>query len=441
MALHPRPSQLVAYMNGDNLSFPAEILYKIVDAVAEKHNAYSILCAIAQVSHVMLPHARKHIYETIDLSIEETDTIARLSQSYAANPTLLAEIPKTLNIFSDFGRSTLLDSPLLGTIISHMQNLRTLSLTGCNVEGKPFIDVFAAPSMGSITSLEIRDVQLTFHEFSIFLSSPRLTYLRLAQLIIVEYESSPDGEDGIDFSSPICGLPQPRSALKRPVQDLRLDIITTSDAVVMDLIATSRYPIILQNSLVNVSFSSEYALGKHVYRFQRFLDCNAVKSAQRIHLGDPDMDFFTEQDSSEFPPLRFDTFEAVELRVGVCEDWNPVPEFQWWAKSLRVARFRSPLKELHLMITFNYTDRVNVNELPDVSMHDWRNLDGALCGRNLSLKYLTISIVNPKFWNAREKVAVERWFFTCLPKTYEKYFAEGSEKIATLDIVSEGKEA
>ncbi|KAG7447138.1 uncharacterized protein BT62DRAFT_63328 [Guyanagaster necrorhizus] len=101
--------------------------------------------------------------------------------------------------------------------------------------------------IGNITSPEFRAVQLTFHEFSIVLSSPHLTHLKLAELIIAEYAYPvANGEDGVDFSSPDCNLPQSQSALNRPIQDLRLDINTTSDVVVMDLIATSRYPINFQ---------------------------------------------------------------------------------------------------------------------------------------------------------------------------------------------------
>ncbi|KAG7440616.1 uncharacterized protein BT62DRAFT_937874 [Guyanagaster necrorhizus] len=256
--------------------------------------------------------------------------------------------------------------------------------------------------MGNITSLELRAVQLTFHEFSIFLGSPHLTHLKLAELVIAEYaDPAANGEDGVDFSSPDCNLPQPQSALNRPVQDLRLDINTTSDVVVMDLVATSRYSIIAKDSL---------AKGFH----------------------DP---YPFPTDSSEFDPLKFDTFKAVELRFGINPgDWQFPSEFQWWANSLSAVRVGAPLKELHLIITFQ--SHLNVNDLPEVAMPGWCNFDAALCGRNLALNYLAISIAAVQTLNAQEKSIVERWFFAWVPGIYEKYFAEGRGETAHLDVSS-----
>ncbi len=279
------------------LQLPTELLHRIVDAVAEQDDADPTLVAITQASRVMGPRANEHLFDSVDINIDWTDAVAMLNQNYTANPTLLAKYPKTLNLWSDGNRTELLNELLLGTIISHMQNLRTVSVVGCDIGGRPFIDAFAAPTKHQITSLELRRVGLTYYEFATFLSSPCLTHLNLGGLVIAEYDSNRtmDVEAGIDFSLPNCSLPQPQSALKRPLQDLRLDLITTSDAVVMDLIATSRYPIIAEDSLINVSFSSEWCIDEQVYRFQRFIDCKAVKFAQTLCLGDPDIQCFTEE--------------------------------------------------------------------------------------------------------------------------------------------------
>ncbi|SJL08613.1 uncharacterized protein ARMOST_11980 [Armillaria ostoyae] len=412
------------------LQLPTEVLHQIVDAVAEQDDADSTLVAITQASRVMGPRANEHIFETVDINIDWTDAMAMLNQSYTANPTLLAKYPRNLNLWSDGDPTDLLNEPLFGTIVSHMQNLRTVSVVECDIEGRPFIDAFAAPTKHQITSLELRCVDLTYHEFATFLSSLCLTHLNLGELVIAEYESNLtcNVEAGIDFSSPNCSLPQPQSALKRPLQDLRLDLIKTSDAVVMDLIVTSRHPIIAEDSLVNVSFSSDWCTDEDVYRFQRFIDCKAVKSAETLRLGDSDEYYFTEADSSEYNPLKFDMFKSVEFFV---RDRTPESEFKWWAKSLRTVRASSPLKELRLQITFHHLD---VNDLPDMATTEWENFDDALCGRNLALEHLSIDIVTMQPLSTQIEASVRDWFLTCLPGVREEYFNKGTGKTAFLNV-------
>ncbi|KAK0462978.1 uncharacterized protein EV420DRAFT_1147550 [Desarmillaria tabescens] len=336
------------------------------------------------------------------------------------NPMLLTVHPRTL-ILGSMNESHLLDTPFLGALIARMKNLRTVSITYCDVEGWPYVNVFATPSKLQITSLEIRRVQMTFREFMTLLSSPCLTHLRLSALTIGDYPSS-EGELGIDFTSPDCRFPQPQSALQRPIQDFRLDVITTSDIVIMDLIATSRHPIIAEGSMINVSFSSEWSLDEHVSRFQRFLDCKAVKSAQKLHLGSPDEYFFTEEDSSEYDPLIFDRFKTVELRSVIPRHWDEYEtEFQWWANSLSAVRVGSALKKLRLIVTFISSE---MSDLPDVALPVWPNLDAALCGRNLALDRLVIDVFSMGRLTEWKKPIIKNWFFTCLPKTYKKYFTK-----------------
>ncbi|KAK0236658.1 hypothetical protein EDD85DRAFT_834334 [Armillaria nabsnona] len=415
------------------LQLPTELLHRIVDAVAEQDDVDSTLVAITQASRVMGPRANEHIFESVNINIDWTGAMAMLNQSYTANPTLLAKYPKNLNLWSDGNPTELLNEPLLGTIISHMQNLRTVSVMECDIEGRPFIDAFAAPTKHQITSLELRRVDLTYHEFVTFLSSPCLTHLSLGGLVIAEYRSdlTTNVEAGVDFSSPNCSLPQPQFALKRPLQDLRLDLIKTSDAVVMDLIATARHPVIAEDSLINVSFSSEWCIDEQVYRFQQFIDCKAVKFAQTLCLGDPDNQYFTEEDSSEYTPLKFDTFKSVELFVSLSRDRTPKFEFKWWAESLRTVRPSSPLKELRLQITFHHLD---VNNLPDVETTEWEDFDDALCGRNLALEHLAIDIMTMQYLNEQIEASVGNWFLTCLPRVREEYFDKGTGKTAALTV-------
>ncbi|SJL13171.1 uncharacterized protein ARMOST_16610 [Armillaria ostoyae] len=406
------------------VQLPTELLHGIVDTVAEDDDAIPTLTAITQTSRAMRPRAQKHIYETIELEITDKSRIDALGQIHATDSTVLAEHPRTLKVYDSWG-GDLASVPILETIISHMRNLRAVAFVDLDVVGRPFTDSFASPSKAHITSIELRHVTLTFRALNSFISSPCLTELFLVGLDVVEYESAPDAEHGTDFSAPDCSLPQPQSALRCPLKELRLNISTTSDLVIMDLIATSRYPIIAEDSLVKVNFSSMYSDDNHVPLFQRFLDCKAIKSAKTLHLGDHELSNFTEQDSTGYGPLRFDTFETVELRVGIGRDWVIPPEFQWWANSLSAVPAGSPLKKLRLIITFH---KINVQTLPDVTMNVWVDLDHALCGDNLELEHLAIDIATSVDLGRREESVVKRWFFDCLPGTHEKYFAEGTRK-------------
>ncbi|KAK0224286.1 hypothetical protein IW262DRAFT_883266 [Armillaria fumosa] len=388
---------------------PTQLLHEIVGTVAEDSDDSDA----------------QNIYETISFSPTDEDYIDKLAKIHAADPTVLAEQPRTLRL-CDGMDVDLADDPILETIISQMRNLRVVSFTFLNAEGPwPFIDSFASPSMAQITSLELRHVTLSFHAFNSFISSPCLTELFLAGLRVVEYESAPDIEDGTDFSAPDCSLPQPQSALSCPLKELRLDIIKSSDFAIMNLIATSRYPIIAEDSLDKVTFSSDYTQYDQVPLFQRFLDCKAIKSAKMLHLGDEEGSF-TEPDTTDYDPLRFDTFETVELCVGLGRDWaSKEPEFQWWANSLSAVPVGSPLKKLRLIITFPI---INVRALPDVTMDVWDDLDRALCGDNLELEHLAIDIATSAPLRRLDNLTVKRWFFVCLPGTHEKYFAEGTKR-------------
>ncbi|KAK0224276.1 hypothetical protein IW262DRAFT_1548771 [Armillaria fumosa] len=220
--------------NGPILS--KELLQKIIDTVTEDDSATPTLTAITQTTRAMRLQAQKHIYETIRLQIPDDDYIDKLGRIHATDPT--------------------------------MQNLQVVSFTFLNAEGLwPFINSFASPSMAQITSLELRHVTLSFHAFNSFISSPCLTELFLAGLHIVEYESAPDIEDGTDFSAPDCSLPQLQSALSCPLKELHLDIIKSSDFMIMNLIVTSRYPIITEDSLDKVDFSSNYSEDNQVHLF------------------------------------------------------------------------------------------------------------------------------------------------------------------------------
>ncbi|KAK0184482.1 hypothetical protein F5146DRAFT_239969 [Armillaria mellea] len=413
-------------MDDNGPVLPPELLHEIVDTVAEdddSDDAISTLTAIAQASHTMRSRAHKHLYDTINLEIHQEDYIDELAQIHATDPTVLAEHPRTLELSNSWD-ANLADVTILETIIPQMRNLRVVSFVDLDVVGRHFPDSFASPLKAQITSLELRHVTLTFRAFNSLISSPCLTELYLDGLNVVEYDAAPDAEEGTDFSAPDCRLPQPQSALRCPLKELRLDLTTTSDLVIMDLIATSRFPIIAENSLVKVSFSSEYSLEDQVHLFQRFLDCKAIKSAKTLHLGDHERSCFTEQDSTNYTPLRFNTFETVELRVGIGRDWDqPPPEFQWWANSLSGVPAGSSLKKLRLIITFH---RIDVQDLPDVTMPVWVALDQALCSDNLDLEHLTIDIATSEETLGRqEESVVKHWFFDCLPGIYEKYFAEG----------------
>ncbi|KAK0229847.1 hypothetical protein EDD85DRAFT_124648 [Armillaria nabsnona] len=406
------------------VKLPTELLHDIVDTVAEDDDVIPTLTAITQTSRAMRPRAQKHLYETIKLEITSESDIDALSRIHATDPTVLAEHPRTLEVYDSWG-GDLADVPILETIISHMRNLRAVTFVDLDVVGRPFTDSFASPSKAHITSIELRHVTLTFRALISLISSPCLTDLYLAGLDVVEYESAPDAEHGTDFSAPDCSLPQPRSALRCPLKALRLNIFKTSDLVIMDLIATSRYPIIAEDSLVKVTFSSMYLDDDHVPLVQRFLDCKAIKSAKTLHLGDHDLSNFTEQDSTSYAPLRFHTFETVELRVGINRDWVQYPpEFQWWATSLSAVPAGSPLKKLRLIITFH---NIVVGALPG-AMSVWNDLDHALCGGILELEHLAIDIATSVDLGRQDESVVKGWFFACLPGTHEKYFAEGTRR-------------
>ncbi|KAK0184543.1 hypothetical protein F5146DRAFT_1075009 [Armillaria mellea] len=401
-----------------------ELPHRIVDTVADD-GAIPTLTSVPQASDVMQPRARKHIYETISLGITNKNKIDELAQIHATDPTVLAEYPRTLRVCD----GDLADVPIFETIISQMRNLRAVYFSDLDVVGRPFTDSFASPSMARITILELNHVTLTFRAFNSLISSPCLTRLFLAGLKVVEYESeaiAPDVEQGTDFSDPDCRIPQPQSALRCPLKELCLNIYERSDLVIMDLIATARHPIIAGDSLVKVAFSSMYTQDDQVPLFQRFLNCKAIKSAKTLHLGDHKLSNFTEQDSTDYDPLRFHKFETVELRVGIGRKWNRYPpEFQWWANSLRAIPSGSPLKKLRFIITFH---EINVRILPDVTMDVWVDLDHALCDDDLELDHLAIDIATSVDVGRQKESVVKRWFFDCLPGTYEKYFAEGTRR-------------
>ncbi|KAK0499123.1 hypothetical protein EDD18DRAFT_1350557 [Armillaria luteobubalina] len=414
-------------MDSNGTVLPTELLHEIVDMVADSDDDDVIptLTAITQASDVMRSRAQKYIYETISLEPSHKDYIDELAQIFATDPMVLAEHPRTLELYCGTN-AELVDAPILDTIISQMQNLEIASFIDLDMVGRPFIDSFASPSMAQITSVELSYVKLTFREFNIFLSSPCLIELLLGGLHIVEYVPFTRLiEQGTDFSAPDCSLPQPQSALRCPLKELRLDIARASDFAIMDLIATSRYPIIAEDSLVKVTLSSDYSHEQHVPLFQRFLDCKAIKPAKRLHLGNYELGLFTEPGKpTEYDPLRFDTFEFVELSVGIGRDWFQYePEFQWWANSLMEVPAGSPLKRLRFIINF---EQINVQALPDVTMDVWDDLDYALCGDNLELELLAIDIATRVPLPREDKLAVKRWLLKCLPGTNEKYFVQGT---------------
>ncbi|KAK0499163.1 hypothetical protein EDD18DRAFT_1377055 [Armillaria luteobubalina] len=417
-------------MDDNRPVLPTELLHEIVDTVAEDDDATSTLTALSQTNRAMRPRAQMHVYDTIKLEITDDDYIDELGRIHAADPTVLADYPRSLILYSSRNSDgswdwdeDLADTPILETIISQMRNLQLISFRGLNVGGRPFTDSFASPSMAQITRVELHHVALSFRALNSFISSPCLTDLFLAALHVEEYEES--YSEGTDFSAPNCSLPQPQSALRRPLEVLHLDILTASDFVIMDLIATSRYPIIAEDSLVRVNFSSNLTVHSQVPLFQRFLDCKAIKSAKMLRLGDHEGSF-TDSDSTGYDPLRFDTFETVELHVGISMEWDHYnPEFQWWANSLSVVPAGSPLKKLYLFITFHTIDP---QALADVTMDVWDDLDDALCGDNLDLEHLAIEFSTSVALYREEESAVKRWFFDCLPGTFEKYFTEGTRR-------------
>ncbi|KAK0479218.1 hypothetical protein IW261DRAFT_1419964 [Armillaria novae-zelandiae] len=258
--------------------------------------------------------------------------------------------------------------------------------------------------MAQITSLELNHVVLTFCAFNSFISSPCLTKLYLAGIIVLEYEYA-DVEHGTDFSAPDCSLPQLKSALRCPLRELHLNMYKSSDLMIMDLIATSRYPIIAKDSLVKVELSSHYSTDNHVHLFQWFLDCKAIKSVKTVHLGDPKLLHFTEQDTTNYDLRRFNMFKTVGLCISIGRGWFPSkPEFQWWANSLSVIPAGSPLNKLRLIIDFV---ALNVQALPDVTMAMWDDLDCALCGDNLDLEHLAIDFTSWVTWHRQKELAMK----------------------------------
>ncbi|KAK0479216.1 hypothetical protein IW261DRAFT_1419962 [Armillaria novae-zelandiae] len=390
-------------MDDNDPVLPKELLHDITDTVAEDDHAIPTLPAITQTSHAMRLRAQKDIYETIEVDIADNDYINELGHIHATDPMVLAEYPRTLILCKSQNLDRdLADTPILKTIISQMRNLQVVSFRTLNVVGWPFTDSFASPSMAQITNLELKHITLTFHAFNSFISCPCLTELFLARLNVVEYKSV---KEGTDFSAPDCSLPQLQSALRCPLKELCLDIVTASNFVIMDLTTTSRYPIIAEDSLIKVNFSSNYSEDNQVHLFQRFFNYKAIKSAKTLHLGDHQKSF-TDSDSTGYDPLRFNVFETVELCVFTGQDWFLYqPEFQWWANSLSVVRASSLLKKLRLIITFC---EIDVRTLLDMTMNMWDDLDRALCGDNMKLEHLAIDIATPVALDRQAKSVVKR---------------------------------
>ncbi|SJL08579.1 uncharacterized protein ARMOST_11945 [Armillaria ostoyae] len=408
---------------------PLEFINRITDEVYNSSDGSSMkdLCNLSLTSREVGKRATALIFRVVKLTSESDldNDVSKLRGLFESNRNLAALV--RILILDDPERRANTSSPNLLFILGKMRNLNIIKLTGLGPQRTqtPFFATFA--NRVNLTDIRLYDVSMKYHEFETILrSSSSLSSLLISNLEIDELHerlprvghfsmvgllNEPRAMAWEDPQSPYHGL-QPQTALNLPIERLIMKLATPSDYKVMDLLASSRLPIILPGSLKQLAASiAKGALNKAIVdRIIAFLDSSSAQSVSQLHLGEYEANTcgsylclsvlflkgIIDRSGTHAPP----NFDSVRLPLCttlnlhfVINDWSSTGEGPCWFSSIleSLSPEQIPVKKLLLVFDFGFeSDCIDNMPRPD---HFWPRLDNALSANGLDLEEIGIHIV------------------------------------------------
>ncbi|KAK0213617.1 hypothetical protein IW262DRAFT_319181 [Armillaria fumosa] len=256
---------------------PLEFIDRITDEVYDSSNGSSMkdLYNLSLTSRDVGRRATALIFRIVNLTSESDldNDVSKLRVLFESNHNLAALV--RILILDDPERRVNISSPSLLFILEHMRNLNVIKLTDLEL---PFLPTFA--NRVNLTDIRLYDVSMTYDAFETILRfSSSLSSLLISNLEIDELHerlpqvgrfsmadllNEPRAVAWEDPQSPYHGL-QPKAALNLPIERLVMKLATPSDHKIMDLLASSRLPIILPGSLKRLAISiAKGALNKAI---------------------------------------------------------------------------------------------------------------------------------------------------------------------------------
>ncbi|KAK0201082.1 hypothetical protein DFS33DRAFT_1387018 [Desarmillaria ectypa] len=319
------------------------------------------------------------------------------------NPAILVRIL----ILDDAEQSANISSPNLLFVLGEMRNLNVIKLNGVTSRSPrrgrvqlPFFAAFA--NHANLTDMCLYDMSMKYGEFETILrSNLALTSLLIPNLDIDGFEellprigyfsivgvlNEPQAVAWEDPQSPHHRL-QPTTDLNLPIERLIVKLVTPSDYKIMDLLASSRLPILLPGSPKRLAISTATgALNKVIVDIIiAFLDSPLTQSVGIIDR------------SGTHAPRNLDTVRLPLCTVlalhFVINDWSSTGEGPCWFCSIleTLSPEQLPITKLLLVFDFHFeNDCIDNMPTPD---HFWPRLDNALSANGLVLEEIGVHIV------------------------------------------------
>ncbi|SJL08578.1 uncharacterized protein ARMOST_11944 [Armillaria ostoyae] len=408
---------------------PLELIDRITDEVYNSSdNSKEDLYNLSLTSREVGKRATALIFRVVKLKggTSESDldkSISKLHVLFESNCNL-ATLVRTL-ILGNPKESTAISSPNFLPVLGMMRNLNAIKLAG-NVEYSepqpprrrrrpawqvqpvlPFFTAFANPA--NLTDIRLYGMSMNYQEFeNILRSSPALTALLISNLNITEFPAysdpyylnysviEPEAVAWQDSESHYHDL-QPKTALNLPIERLIMRLSSSSDYTIMDLLVSSRLPLLLPGRLENLAIShARGSLNKAVSDSTiAFLRSPLAQSVSRLHLGEHEGNRYR---SGKNKYRKLDTVylpicEALELRF-IFLDWQAFGNSNVWFAELLETMFPTqlPVKKLLLVFDFRFFHGPTVNNMPAPD-DDWVRLDSALCAHNFDLEEIGVHII------------------------------------------------
>ncbi|KAK0433438.1 hypothetical protein EV421DRAFT_1433126 [Armillaria borealis] len=392
---------------------PLEFINRITDEVYNSSDGSSMkdLYNLSLTSREVGKRATALIFRVVELTSESDldNDVSNLRGLFESNHNLAALV--RILILDDPERRVNTSSPNLLFILGQMRNLNVIKLTGLGHQRTqtPFFATFA--NRVNLTDIRLYDVSMKYHEFETILrSSSSLSSLLISNLEIDELHerlprvghfsmagllNEPRAVAWEDPQSPYHGL-QPQTALNLPIERLIMKLATPSDYKIMDLLASSRLPIILPGSLKRLATSiAKGALNKAIVdRIIAFLDSSSAQSVSQLHLGEYEANTYRSgtQAPPNFDSVRLPLCTTLDLHF-VINDWSSTGEGPCWFSSIleSLSPEQIPVKKLLLVFDFGFENEC-IDNMPRPD-HFWPRLDNALSTNGLDLEEIGIHIV------------------------------------------------
>ncbi|PBK92447.1 hypothetical protein ARMGADRAFT_1165583 [Armillaria gallica] len=415
-------------------ALPLELFDRITDEVYNaSDNSKEDLYNLSLTSREVGKRATALIFRVVKLKgASESALDKRISELHVlfeSNGNLA--ISTRILVIGNPEEPTSISSPNFLPVLQMMRNLNAIKLAG-NVEysepppprrrgrGRqawqaqpepvPIFTAFANPA--NLTDIRLYNMSMKYREFeNILRSSPALTALLISNLNIDDFREfsqsrsyrhyiviEPEAAAREDPKSSYHSL-QPKTALNLPVERLIMRLSSVSDYRIMDLLVSSRLPLLLLGRLKNLAIShARGSLNKAISdRTAAFLDSPLAQSVSRLHLG--------EHGEGEYRPgsnahRKLDTVhlplcEALELCFTLVDwDWQALSLNKIWFAEMLETIFPAqlPVKKLLLVFDFRFLHDHTVNDTPAPG-DDWVRLDSALCAHNFDLEEIGVHII------------------------------------------------